>query len=106
MANTYTWDIAQLQSYPFYKGQYNVVVAIHWILIGTDNINTVSQQGVIGLSLNPDIEFTPYQDLTKNKIISWVQESLGSDGVQEAINGIDNDLAQLASQPVFNPLPW
>jgi hypothetical protein len=106
MANTYTWDIAQLQSYPSYSGQTNVVVAIHWVLTGTDGVNTATRQGAAGVAFNPDGEFSPYENLTKDEMIAWVQASLGTDGVQEAMDGVDSDLAQLASQPVFNPLPW
>jgi hypothetical protein len=106
MANTYTWDIAQLQCYPSYGGQTNVVVAIHWILIGTDGVNTASRQVVAGVAFNPNGEFTPYENLTKDELIAWVQSSLGADGIQDATDGIDNDLAQFARQPVFNPLPW
>jgi len=106
MANTYTWDISQLQSYPSYGGQNNVVVAIHWVLTGTDGVNIATRQGAAGVPFNSDGEFTSYENLTKDEMIAWAQASLGEEGVQEAISGIDSDLVQLASQPVFNPLPW
>jgi hypothetical protein len=106
MANTYTWDITQLQCYPFYGGQTNVVVAIHWILTGTDGVNTVTRQGVAGVAFNSDGEFTAYENLTKDEIIAWMQSSLGEEGVQEAKNGVNSDLAQLASRPVFTAVPW
>jgi len=106
MANTYTWDISQLQSYPSYSGQTNVVVAIHWILTGTDGVNTATRQGAAGVEYISTSQFKPYESLTKDEIIAWAQASLGEEGVQEAIDGIDSDLKQLASQPVFTNMPW
>ena len=106
MANTYTWDITQLQSYPSHDGKTNVIVAIHWILNGTDGVNSASRQGAAGIQYVPTSEFTPYENLTKDEMIAWAQTSLGTEGVQEITDGIDSDLVQLASQPVFTNVPW
>ena len=106
MANTYTWDITQLQSYPLHDGKTNVIVAIYWILNGTDGVNSASRQGAAGIQYVPTSEFTPYENLTKDEMIAWAQTSLGTECVQEITDGIDSDLAQLASQPVFTNVPW
>jgi hypothetical protein len=106
MGNTYIWDITGIQAYPFYEGKSDVVVAIHWILTGTDGIFKVERRGAVGIEYVPTSEFKPYESLTKDEIIAWVQASLGEEGVQEALDGVDNDLKQLASQPVFTNVPW
>jgi len=106
VSNTYTWDIAQLQCYPSHGEKANVVVAIHWVLTGTDGVNSASRQGASGVSFDSDAQFTPYENLTKDELISWVETSLGEEGVQEIKDGVDSDLAQLASQPTFISLPW
>jgi hypothetical protein len=95
-----------MQSYPSHDGKTNVIVAIHWILNGTDGVNSASRQGAAGIQYVPTSEFTPYESLTKDEIIAWVQASLGEEGVQEALDGVDNDLKQPASQPVFTNVPW
>lgn len=106
MENTYTWDITGIQAYPSHGGKYDVVVAIHWVLTGTDGISSASRQGAAGIAFNPNSEFTPYENLTKEELIAWVQESLGLEGVQEAMDGVSSDLIQLSKRPILMNLPW
>jgi len=106
MANTYTWDIVELQTYPSHEGQTNVVVAVHWVLTGTDDVNTASFRGIQGISFNPNGTFTAYENLTKNQVLSWVNDSLGEDGISQAQADIDSQLRYMANRPVSNPIPW
>jgi len=106
MANTYTWDIVRMQTYPMRDGKANIVAVIYWILSGTDGVFEVERRGAAGIEYVPSSEFTPYESLTKDEMIAWVQSSLGEEGVQEAMSGIDSDLKQFASQPVFTNVPW
>jgi hypothetical protein len=106
MANTYTWDIVELQSYPTVGDKTNVVVAIHWILTGTDGTNTASFRGVQGISFNSDGDFTPYENLTKDQVIAWVHNSLDEDGIAKAQADIDSQLKYMANRPVSNAVPW
>ena len=82
------------------------MAVIYWVLSGTDGTYAAERRGAAGIEYVSTSEFKPYESLTKDEIIAWMQSSLGDEGIQEAINGIDSDLAQLASQPVFTNVPW
>lgn len=106
MENTYTWDIIRMQTYPMRDGKANIVAVIYWVLTGTDGAYAAERRGAAGIEYVPSSEFKPYESLTKDEMIAWAQTSLGTEGVQEITDGIDSDLAQFASQPVFTNVPW
>ena len=95
-----------MQTYPMRDGKANIVAVIYWVLTGTDGAYAAERRGAAGIEYVPSSEFKPYESLTKDEIIAWAQTSLGTEGVQEITDGIDSDLAQLASQPVFTNVPW
>jgi len=80
MANTYTWNIKNLQYLTSCNLSgttlNNVVVKVEWDLIGvsTDGLSgtfngaTPFETSAINLSA-----FTPYNSLTKDTVISWLQ---------------------------------
>ena len=107
MAITNTWSVAQMDAYPEYEGNADVVFTVHWRLDGTDGEHTGGVYGSAGLTLDPEATYLPYADLTEAKVISWVKEALG----EEAVTGYEENVAQqIANQinpPVVTPqLPW
>jgi hypothetical protein len=107
MAITNTWSVSQLDAYPEYEGNADVVFVVHWVLNGTDGEHTGGVYGSAGLTLDPEAIYVPYADLTEAQVIGWVKEALG----EEAVTGYEANVAQqIADQinpPVVTPqLPW
>lgn len=73
MAITYTWDITNIRKAPQLEGKDNVVVHVRWTKTGTDENGTTGQfQGATPLAA-PTGDFTPYEQLTKEQVLGWVQ---------------------------------
>jgi hypothetical protein len=102
---TFTWTVSQLDCYPQYDNQTDVVFTVHWQLIGTDGTHTGSVYSTCGVTYKADTPYTPYDQLTKNQVLGWIWA-----------NGVDKNSAEAAVQaqidnqinpPVISPqLPW
>jgi hypothetical protein len=107
MTITNTWDIVQMEAYPEYEGEPDVVFTVHWTLSATDDTYTGSVYGSIGVTLTEGGIFTPFADLTKAQVIGWVHNAMGEEQVAAYEVGVANDIAsQIAPTVVTPPLPW
>lgn len=107
MAITNTWAIVQMDAYPEYEGEPDVVFTVHWTLNGTDGTYAGSVYGSIGVSVSTSGAFTPYADLTKAQVISWVQDALGDEAVAAYEANVAQQIADQINPPVvISPLPW
>ena len=105
MTITNTWNVVQMDAYPEYEGEPDVVFTVHWTLIGTDGTYSGSSYGSVGITLTEGSTFTPYADLTLDQVLGWVWA-----------NGVDKDAteanvaaqieAQINPTVVTPPLPW
>jgi hypothetical protein len=77
MANTYTWVISQLESYPEADGHEDVVFTVHWRRQATDGTHTADVYGSQGVTLDAGATFTPYADLTfeRSASLRWTLRS-------------------------------
>jgi hypothetical protein len=111
MANTYTWTITQLDCYPAYAGETDVVTTIHWTLSGSDGAtptpHTGSVYGTVNVKYDAGEPFTPYAQLTQAQVVGWVTTALGPAQVAAYEANIDNQIAQqISPNPISPPLPW
>lgn len=107
MAITNTWTIVQMDAYPEYDGEANVVFTVHWTLVGTDNTYSGSVYGSVGVNLNEGATFTPYADLTEAQVIGWVQDALGEEAIIEYEANVAQQISNQIDPPVVTPsLPW
>ena len=105
MAVVNTWDVVQMDCYPEVDGEQDVVFTVHWRLNGVDGEYAGSVYGTVGVTLDAEAPFTPYNELTEEQVLGWVWA-----------NGVDKDAseANVAQQienqknpPVVSPpLPW
>lgn len=110
---TWSWVVKAMYTQP-QAGKSNVVVDVVFELIGSLP-STMTIQGPFA-STSGSVqfvysggEFTPYQELTQNQVIEWVQKTLGTDGVanlQAAVQAQLHPAPSGASGPVQQPLPW
>ena len=107
MLITNTWAVVQMDCYPEYEGEADVVFAVHWRLDATDGIYAAGAYGSIGVSLDEGSNFTPFADLTEEQVIGWVQDALGEEQVAALEANVAKQIADQASPPVVSPtLPW
>lgn len=107
MATEYTWSIAQLDCYPEHEGHTDVVFTAHWRLNGVDGDHTGSVYGTVGLTLDPEADFTPFADLTEAMVIGWVKDALGEEQVAAYEANVAQQIADAMNPPVVSPaLPW
>jgi hypothetical protein len=95
-----SWNIASLER----ETSDGFVFTAHWTVNAVEGEYSASAYGSVGLE-RPD-ELIPYEDLTEETVVSWVQESMGEEQV-ESIE--DNLLAQIAEQKApqkAQGLPW
>jgi hypothetical protein len=110
MTNTYTWNFPQLEVYPTYATQTDVVFTVHWILVGSnDSIPPVTVQlyGTQAVTYEAGAPFTPYSELTQPQVESWVLGAMGPDMVANYYNNINIQIADIINPPSQNlPPPW
>lgn len=107
MTITNTWAVVQMDAYPEYEGEQDVVFTVHWTLTGTDGTYNGSVYGSVGVTTDPDAPFTPYADLTQAQVIGWVQDALGEEQVASYEANVAQQISDQVDPPVVTPpLPW
>lgn len=79
------------------------VVTVHYNISAVDGDYTASTYGTVGFTEQPGETYVPYEDLTQEQVVGWVQDSLGKDTVEASLAG------QIEAQknPVqASGLPW
>ena len=96
---TYNWQVVQMDRLT----SDGFVVTVHYNVSATDGDYSASTYGTVGYTEQPDESYTPYDELTQEQVVGWVQESLGKDTVEASLAG------QIEAQknPVqVSGLPW
>lgn len=91
------WNIAQMDR----KTSDGFVTTVHYTVTAVDGEFTVSTYGTVGYEEKDS--FTPFNQLTKETVVGWVQESLGKDTVESSL--ADQINAQKNPTSVSG-LPW
>ena len=107
MTITNTWKVVQMDAYPEFDGETDVVFTVHWTLTGTDGTYAGSVYGSTPVSLVVSDGFTAFADLTEAQVLVWVKDSLGVAQVLSYENNVAQQIADQISPPVIKPpLPW
>jgi hypothetical protein len=102
---TYTWNINRIYTKPLLNGLTNVIHTIDWSYIGTDeNNNRAHMQMPTLLPESSEENFIPYDNITEEMVISWLESILNVEDLQqEIINKIEN----IKNPPIIElPFPW
>lgn len=105
MANTYSWDIIYIEANPSLDGLINVVSNIKWVYNGISSDGTQGKiEGETKIQTPQTDSFIPYDSLTKNIVVSWLESTLNVTDLQ---NRIDTQINFIINPPtVILPLPW
>jgi hypothetical protein len=107
MAVSFTWTIERLECRPQVGELENVVSKIHWRIFGFEGEVQESVYGLADVQLDEEVVFTPFDELTEDTVVPWMQDKLGIDRV----DGLKNSLTQTVNQRINRPvvpilLPW
>ena len=93
------WNIVNMER----KTSDGFVVTVHYTVTAVDGEYTASTYGTVGYTEQPNETYIPYEDLTPEIVVGWVQTSLGKDTVEESL------AAQIEAQKhptQESGLPW
>lgn len=77
MAVTYTWDITNIRKALQLNNLSDVVVHVHWKCVGTDENGITGEfHGAMPLEAPTVDKFTPFENLTKEQVLGWVQANV------------------------------
>ena len=109
----YVWKIQSMLTLPKVDGQPDYVCVVNGQLIGTDD-STPPITASIGWNVQfaeiaDTDDYIPYDQLTEEIVLGWVQETLTPQGVgslQANIQGQINSIINPPVSPSAQPLPW
>ena len=79
------------------------VVTVHYNVSATDGTYSASTYGTVGYTEQPDESYTPYDELTQEQVVGWIQESLGKDTVEASLAG---QIEAQKNPTQVSGLPW
>lgn len=103
----YTWTIDAM--YTLQTPDPNYVVNVIWTLTGVDEDYTASIQGNTMFDSQQADPFIPYNELTQEIVIGWVQNNLGPVGISNYEANVQGQINSMINPPVSpqnTPLPW
>ena len=105
---TYTWNVTALYTETV-AGEQNYVVIANYEVIGVDGQYTAGLSNIARFNTESMSPFIPYEDLTNEIVIGWIQTDLGVDGVSNLEACIQGQIDSQINPPVVpqnTPLPW
>lgn len=104
---TFTWKVLSLYTETI-AGEQNYVVIANYEVVGVDGVYSSSINDSARFSTANVDNFIPYQDLTNDIVIGWIQSLLGVDGVANYESSIQGQIDSQINPPVTpqdTPLP-
>lgn len=100
-----------MSCYPQADGQTDVVFLVYF---GVSKMATVNNEpylsvenGSVSVAYVAGSPYTPYDQLTQEQVIGWVQSALGETGVADYEARVDAQIEGVINPPVVTqPLPW
>jgi len=113
MADTFAWDVTQLERTLSDGAVYNA----YWSVIATreeandteevnDTIYTADRRGTVSFGAPDPNNFTPYDQLTKNQVVGWVLNALGNEQVETICEGLTAQLNNKQNPVDALGIPW
>ena len=104
MAITYTWDCGTVDTYTTHSDaqdpantENDVIYTVHYTVSGTDTVDDVdysaSTIGTVSLSTEDLTTFTTFDSVTHEDLVTWTEQALGEERVNEIKNSISNSIA-------------
>ena len=104
----YTWEVTALYTETI-DGQQNYVVISNYGVLGVEGTYSASVSNIARFNTESVTPFVPYENLTNDIVIGWIQNDLGVDGVSNIEACIQGQIDSQINPPVTpqsQPLPW
>jgi len=102
---TFTWTVSQLDCYPQYDNQTDVVFTVHWTCSGTDGTYNGSVYSTCSVTYVAGTPYTPYDQLTQDQVLGWIWAGGVDQASAEA--AVQAQIDNAKNPPVITPaLPW
>lgn len=99
-----TWIISQLDSSPSLDGLDKVIRTIHYRAQKQDSNFTADICGALGVEAPHESSFTPYDEVTKEMVESWLESGLDTEAIEA---NLDAQIENFLNPPtVVYPLPF
>jgi hypothetical protein len=99
MAITYNWQIVNMDR----KTTDGFVVTVHYNVSATDGDYSANTYGTVGYTEEAGKSYIPYDQLTQEEVVAWVQESLGQETVEASLA---TQIEALKHPVQESGLPW
>ena len=98
----FTWNIVQLER----KSTDGYVFTAHWTVNATETVEgktySAGAYGSIGLE-RPEEDLIPFEDLTEELVVSWIQEKLDVETYQTSLQ---SQLDEQKTPSKLSGVPW
>lgn len=88
----FTWNCRQVDAYPLYESEADVVYNVHWVLNAErsegEEIYTASVYGTQSIAIDLS-DFVPFDQLTNEMVSGWVEADMGEEEVQSKKDALD-----------------
>ena len=105
---TFTWIVTTLWTETI-AGEQNYVVNAAYDVTGVDGTYSASLSNIARFSTASVSPFIPYDQLTNDIVVGWIQQDLGVNGVnsiEACIQGQIDSKINPPAVPQNTPLPW
>ena len=102
---TFITTITKMYTMPQVDGQTDVVVNVQFIVSGVDGQYAAEIGGNQQCTLTPGQAFTPYDQLTQDQVIGWLDPQMISN-LQACVQGQINSMITPPVSPTNQTLPW
>jgi hypothetical protein len=92
------WNVVNMER----KTSDGFVTTVHYTVTAVDGEYTASTYGTVGYTQEED-NFTPFEQLTKDQVVGWVQTSLDKDAVEASLA---SQIEALKNPVQESGLPW
>jgi len=122
MTNNYKWNISSLDCYPEQSGQQNVVFKIYYYVeaFSSETHTVINVDGsaseipyqasmprITQVTYKLGDTFIPFNDLTKEQVINWINDDLTDAGIIKIIADLDEKIENQKNPQIVSPsLPW
>lgn len=105
---TYSFKVTNIYCYPSYRSLDNLVFTVLWDYTGTNGSISSNVLGNTAIPYDPNAEYTPYQSLTEQEVIGWIEQYIDPEVLQNAKDLIASRIEEASNPPtIINPkLPW
>jgi hypothetical protein len=96
---SYNWQIVNMDR----KTTDGFVVTVHYNVTATDGDYSANTYGTVGYTEEAGKSYIPYDQLTQDEVVAWVQDSLGQETVEASLA---TQIEALKHPVQESGLPW